>query len=77
LERVRALLRALPPEVSAKLTQKELNTGIAVMTKKKVPDNKGMIQSPSEGMFSWNGSRAMTGADILKRMAELALAIDD
>ena len=35
LDRVRELLRALPPEVSAKLDLKELNTGVAVMTKEK------------------------------------------
>jgi hypothetical protein len=74
LDRVRELLRTLPPEVSAKLDQKELNTGVAVMTKKKMPDNKAVIQSPSDGIYSWNGSNAMTGPEVLKRLAQLAMA---
>jgi hypothetical protein len=74
LDRVRELLRTLPPEVSAKLDQKELNTGVAVIAKKKMPDNKAVIQSPSEGMYSWNGSNVMTGPEILKRIAQLAMA---
>jgi hypothetical protein len=74
LDRVRELLRTLPPGVSAKLDQKELNTGLAVMTKKMMPDNKAVIQSPSEGTFSWNGSNVMTGPDVLKRIAQMAMA---
>jgi hypothetical protein len=74
LDRVRELLRTLPPEVSAKLDQKELNTGVAVMTKNKMPDNKAVIQSPSDGMYSWNGSSVMTGPEVLKRIAQLAMA---
>ncbi len=72
LDRVRQLLHTLSPEVSAKLDQKELNTGVAVMTKKKMPDNKAVIQSPSDGMYSWNGSNVMTGPEILERIAQLA-----
>jgi hypothetical protein len=72
LDRVRELLRTLPPEVSAKLDQKELNTGVAVMTKNKMPDNKAVIQSPSEGMYSWNGSNAMTGPEIIEKIMALA-----
>src|SRR5689334_10082564 len=72
LDRVRELLRTLPPEVSAKLDQRELNTGVAIMTKKKMPDNKAVIQSPSDGMYSWNGSNAMTGPEIAKKIVELA-----
>jgi hypothetical protein len=72
LERVRELLRSLPPEVCAKLAQKELNTGVAVATKK-MPDNKAIIQSPSDGMYSWNGSNVMTSPEVLKRIAELAI----
>ena len=74
LDRVRELLRTLPLEVSAKLDQKELNTGVAVMTKNKMPDNKAVVQSPSDGMYSWNGSHVMTGPEVLKRIAQLAMA---
>ena len=35
LDRARELLRTLPPEVSIKLDQKELKTGIAIMNKKR------------------------------------------
>jgi hypothetical protein len=44
------------------------------MTKKEVPDNKALIQSPSDGMYSWNGSNVMTGPDVIKRIAQLAMA---
>lgn len=71
LDRARELLRTLPPEVSIKLDQKELKTGIAIMNKKKMPD-KAVIQSPGDGMYCWNGSNAMTGSEILERIAQLA-----
>jgi hypothetical protein len=71
LDRARELLRTLPPEVSIKLDQKELKTGIAIMNKKKMPD-KAVIQSPGDGMYCWNGSNAMTGPEILERIAQLA-----
>jgi|ERR1700761_5133316 hypothetical protein len=72
--RVRELLSTLPPEVAAKLDQKELSTGVAIMPKEKLLDNRAVIQSPSAGMYSWNGSNVMTGPELLKRIAQLAMA---
>jgi adenylate kinase len=74
LVRVRELLSTLPPEVAAKLDQKELSTGVAVMTKKKVLDNRAVIQSPSDGMYTWNGSNVMNRPQIRKRIAQLAMS---
>ena len=71
LDRARELLRTLPPEVSIKLDQKELKTGIAIMNKKEIPD-KAVIQSPGPGMYSWNGSNVMTELVLLERIVALA-----
>ena len=71
LDRARELLRTLPPEVSINLDQKELKTGVAIMNKKKSAE-KAVIQSPGDGMYCWNGSNAMTGSEILERIAHLA-----
>jgi hypothetical protein len=70
LDRVRRLLCALPPEIIAKLNQSELKTGVAIANKTKT--DKAVIQSPSDGMYSWNGSNAMPGSEILERIAHFA-----
>jgi hypothetical protein len=69
VDRVRQLLRTLPPEVSAKLIQSEMKNGVALMSE----TAKAVIQSPSDGMYSWNGSSAMTGSVILERIAQFAV----
>jgi len=71
LDRVRQLLSALPPEMSAKLDQRELTNGVAINNKEDIPD-KAVILSPGDGMYCWNGSHAMTESEILKRIAHLA-----
>ena len=71
LDRARQLLRTLPPDVSAKLNHKELATGIVITNKKKLPD-KGVVQSPGDGLYCWNGSNAMTGPEIIKKIVGLA-----
>jgi hypothetical protein len=68
LDRVRQLLRALPPEVSAKLIQSEMKNGVALMSK----TAKAVIQSPSDGMYSRNGSSAVTGSVILDKIVGFA-----
>ncbi len=70
LDRVRQLLRALPPEIIAKLNQSEVKTGVAITNKMKT--DKAVIQSPTDGMYSCNGSNAMTRPEILERIAQLA-----
>ena len=70
LDRVRQLIRTLPPEVSRKLDKRELKTGIAISNKK--TSDKAVIQSPGDGLYCWNGSNAITGPEILERIAHLA-----
>jgi hypothetical protein len=73
LDRVRHLLSALPPDVRAKLEQRELKSGFFISNQKKTPD-KAVIQSPSPGMYSWNGSNAMIEAVILGKIITLTKA---
>ena len=71
LDRVRELLRSLPPEVSVNLDHSELKTGVAIVNKKK-PPGKAVIQSPGDGLYCWNGSNAMTEAVVVVKIAGLA-----
>ena len=71
LDRVRELLRNLPPEVGAKLDQSELKTGVVIADKKNPPD-KGLIQSPGDGIYCWNGSNAMTEPVIVEKIVGFA-----
>jgi hypothetical protein len=71
LDRVRELLGTLPPEVSAKINQRELKTGVVITDTNKMRD-KAIIQSPGDGMYCWNGSNAITGPEILERITQLA-----